>query len=43
MIPRFVSETVEILNEKNGNPIVGVIIAIVIFIVIGVCVMLLKE
>jgi len=32
---RCVSETVETLNE-SGNPIVGVILIIVIFITIGV-------
>lgn len=26
MIPRFVSETIPVLNEKSGNPIVGIII-----------------
>ena len=31
---RCVSETVETLNE-NGNPIIGVILIVAIFIVIG--------
>jgi len=40
MLFRCVSETVSILNEKSGNPIVVVIIIVVVFILIGLSALL---
>lgn len=43
VIWQCVSETVPILNEKSGSPIVGVVLVIVIFIAIGIYVTLYKN